>query len=101
MRRIGIRALQALCFGCLGIMLFSTAAFAYIDPATTAYVIQIIAGVFIACGVAVGVFWQKIRLWFQKNKIKTLEKKLEKKASKNAVVISADKEAVKSNTEIM
>ena len=41
---------------------------AYVDPATLTYVVQIIAGVFIAGGVAVGVYWRKIKKLFSKDK---------------------------------
>lgn len=34
---------------------------AYIDPATTSYVIQIVAGIVIACGTGIGILWSKIR----------------------------------------
>lgn len=40
--------------------------FAYIDPATTSLIIQIIAGVVIACGTAVGIFWSRIKRKFKK-----------------------------------
>ena len=43
----------------------------YIDPATTSYVIQIVAGIIIACGAAIGVFWNKITRLFRKNKEKS------------------------------
>ena len=56
--------------------------YAYIDPAATSYIVQIIAGVVIACGVAVGVFWKKIRLFFKNRKMKHLEKSLSRKAEK-------------------
>ena len=39
------------------ILAMPTHAWAYVDPATLTYVVQIIAGVFIAGGVAVGVYW--------------------------------------------
>lgn len=45
--------------------------YAYVDPATLTYVIQIVAGVFIAGGVAVGVYWRKIKKFFQKDKTVT------------------------------
>lgn len=64
-------------------IMLSTTAHAYIDPAATSYVIQIVAGVVIACGVAVGVFWKKIRMFFKNAKMKHLEKSLSKKADKN------------------
>ena len=56
---------------------------AYIDPATSSYVIQIIAGVVIACGAAVGIFWKRIRMFFRNRKIKRLENKLNREAEKN------------------
>lgn len=40
--------------------------FAYIDPATTSLIIQIVAGVVIACGTAVGIFWSRIKRKFKK-----------------------------------
>ena len=67
----------------LTMVMLSTTAHAYIDPAATSYIIQIIAGVVIAFGVTVGVFWKKIRLFFKNLKMKNLEKSLSKKAKKN------------------
>ena len=40
----------------------------YIDPATTSYIIQIAAGVLLALGTVVGIFWNKIKRLFKKNK---------------------------------
>lgn len=40
----------------------------YIDPAMTSYIIQIIAGVVVACGAAVGIFWNKISRFFRNKK---------------------------------
>ena len=34
---------------------------AYVDPATTSYVVQIIAGIVIACGTGIGIFWNRMR----------------------------------------
>lgn len=51
---------------------------AYLDPAATSYIIQVISGVVIACGVAVGIFWKKIRLFFRKIKMKNLQRKIAK-----------------------
>lgn len=42
-------------------LLFSTSASAYIDPSVTTYMIQIIAGVAIAIGAVVTVYWRKAR----------------------------------------
>lgn len=46
----------------------------YIDPATSTYLIQIVAGIIISCGVLLGVFRAKIALFFHKFKIKRMEK---------------------------
>jgi hypothetical protein len=54
----------------------------YVDPATTAMVTQIVAGIVISIGVALGLFWRKILLFFQNAKIKRLQKRIEKQNSK-------------------
>lgn len=43
------------------LFLFSTSASAYIDPSTTTFVIQAVAGVAIAIGAAVVVYWRKAK----------------------------------------
>ena len=40
------------------LFMFSGSALAYIDPASTSYVIQIVAAVFAAGGAAVGIYWK-------------------------------------------
>lgn len=50
----------------------------YIDPSATSYIIQIIAGIVITCGVFVGAFWGKIKAAFQKKKIERMETQLRK-----------------------
>lgn len=62
--------------------LFSFTVYAYIDPATTSYLIQIVAGVFIAAGATIGIFWKRIKRYFREKKIEHLEKSLSKKADK-------------------
>lgn len=47
-------------------VILTQSCFAYIDPATTSLIIQIIAGVVIACGTAVGIFWSRIKRKFKK-----------------------------------
>jgi len=42
-------------------VVFITYAFAYIDPSAMTYLIQIIAGVVIACGAAFGFYWRKLK----------------------------------------
>jgi len=55
----------------------------YIDPATTAMVTQIVAGVVISVGVAVGLFWRKIVLFLQNLSIKRTQKSIEKHAERD------------------
>lgn len=41
--------------------LLTSQAYAYVDPATTSYVIQIIAGIVIACGTGIGIFYNRMK----------------------------------------
>jgi len=63
-------------------MLFTTQALAYIDPATTAMLTQIVAGVFITLGVVFGVFRRKIVMFFKDMSVKRTQRKIEKQAEK-------------------
>lgn len=63
-------------------LLLSSYAFAYLDPATLTYVIQIVAGVVIAGGAAVGIFWKRIRLFFKKKGEKAPEGQGQKSSRK-------------------
>lgn len=46
----------------LGLLLtFSTTAFAYIDPSVMTYSIQIVAGVVVAVGAVIGIYWRKAK----------------------------------------
>lgn len=66
-------------------------AWAYVDPATLTYVIQIVAGLFIAGGVVVGIYWRKIKRLFSKDKTAKTEKKVS--AEERAAAASAAAEA--------
>ena len=61
---------------------FSALATVRTESNVPSYIIQIVSGVFIACGVAVGVFWKKISLFFRKLRMKALEKKLTRQGEK-------------------
>ena len=63
-------------------MFLTTPASAYIDPATTAMLTQIIAGVFITLGVVFGVFRRKIILFFKDKSVNRAKRKIEKQAAK-------------------
>ncbi len=52
---------------------FGGSALAYIDPASTSYVIQIIAAVCAAGGAAIAIYWKKIQIFFRKRKQRKLD----------------------------
>lgn len=51
--------------------MFNLTASMYIDPATTSFIIQIGAGIIIAAGTFIGIFWSKIKRLFKKKKNET------------------------------
>ena len=63
-------------------MLLTTTASAYIDPATTAMLTQIIAGFFITLGVVFGLFRRKIMLFFKNISVNQTKRKIEKQYQK-------------------
>ena len=57
MKKLIVKALFA-----LGLMLtFSTTAFAYLDPSVMTYTIQVVAGVVVAVGAVIGIYWRKAK----------------------------------------
>ena len=74
----GRKVFSLLYFLFFGMLLTMRSAHAYIDPATTSYLLQIIAGVFIAAGATVAVFWRKITFYFKKQKALRARKKKER-----------------------
>lgn len=65
-------------------MYFTITAYAYVDPATTAMITQIVAGIFISAGVAFGVFRRKIILFFKNISVKRMKRKIEKENVKDS-----------------
>lgn len=53
-------------FFVLGTFFFSTTANAYIDPSAMTYIVQVIVGIVIACGAALGFYLKKIKRIFKK-----------------------------------
>lgn len=75
------------------ILAMPTTIWAYVDPATLTYVIQIVAGLFIAGGVAVSIYWRKIKKFFTRDKSAKVEKKVndeERIAMANAAATAAN-----------
>ncbi|MCL1903603.1 MAG: hypothetical protein FWF94_04215 [Oscillospiraceae bacterium] len=77
MKKIGTAARYTY-FMLLASLLFINTASAYIDPTTSALLIQIVAGVFITLGVVFGLLRHKIIMFFKGLKVKSLQKQIEK-----------------------
>lgn len=69
-------------FTCFFIML-GTTSFAYIDPSAVTYVIQAVAGVFIAIGAVFTIYRHKIAKFFRKLKKKRAKKQQNKETKAN------------------
>ncbi len=64
------------------LMIATESCYAYIDPATTSYVVQIAAGIVIACGAAAGILWNKFVRKVKKKKMDNIKEiKMENNAS--------------------
>ena len=48
-------------FFVLGMLMFSTVSSAYLDPSTATFIVQIVAGVAVACGAAFTFYFRKIK----------------------------------------
>jgi len=57
MKKICALLYFVICF----MFMFSTTAFAYIDPSVTTYVVQVVAGVAVALGAVVGIYWRRAK----------------------------------------
>lgn len=58
-------AKYAFVFCCL-LFISAENAYAYIDPGTGSMLIQVIAGIVLACGASIGIFWSRIKRFFSK-----------------------------------
>ena len=57
-----LRKLSGLCFAAFAAMLlFGANGEAYIDPSVMTYIIQAVAGIVIAVGAAVGIYWRRAK----------------------------------------
>lgn len=78
MKKIG-KIFAGVYFGFACMLLFGENGHAYIDPSVMTYVIQAVAGVVIAVGAAVGIYWRRAKkkinekLGIDENKNKEVE----------------------------
>lgn len=66
MRKLKVTAVFSLFFA-LGMVFFSSAANAYIDPSAMTYIVQVIAGIVIAGGAAFAFYFKKMKRKISKN----------------------------------
>lgn len=55
------RIFAVLYFSTCFLLVFSSTAFAYIDPSVTTYAVQVVAGVAVAIGAVVGIYWRRAK----------------------------------------
>lgn len=67
------KLLAFIAFFVLSMLMCMSTALAYIDPSAMTYVIQIVAGVVIAAGAALGFYWRRIKRALSKRKNKDEE----------------------------
>ncbi len=77
-------------YAACALLLLTQSVCAYIDPATASYVIQIIVGVVIACGTVFGIFFNKIKRAFKKNKGEEEVQNIKTENDSEGSVVSAD-----------
>lgn len=53
-------------FFVMAMVMFTVTAFAYIDPSSVTFIVQVVAGIVVAAGAAVGFYWRRITRWFKK-----------------------------------
>lgn len=71
------KLLAFLAFFTLAMLMCMSTALAYIDPSAMTYLIQIIAGVVIAAGAALGFYWRRIKRALSKRKNKEEDEEYE------------------------
>ena len=52
--------------------------FAYIDPSTASQIIMVVSGIVISCAITLGILRTRIVMFFQKQKIARMEKRIRK-----------------------
>lgn len=76
MKKVVCQVLKLTYFSMCFWYLFTLRAHAYVDPSAVTYVIQAVAGVFIALGALLTVFRHKIFAFFKKNTKKAEKKEI-------------------------
>ena len=86
MKKFFARVFFAVCL----MLTFSTTAFAYLDPSVMTYTIQVVAGVIVAVGAVVGIYWRKAKKKVQ-DKL-GIDENAHKEVEEDVVEFSEEKE---------
>ena len=90
MRKLVIKVCEILFFVIGFAILFSINAKAYIDPSVMTYTIQAVAGVSIAIGAAIAMYWRSVRK--KLNKKLGVDENKNKEVEKDEIVFAKKKE---------
>lgn len=87
-----LRKLSTLCFAAFAAMLlFGANGEAYIDPSVMTYIIQAVAGIVIAVGAAVGIYWRRAKRKI--NDSLGIDANRNKEVESDELVVNAEAEA--------
>ena len=90
-----LKKLSGLCFAAFAAMLlFGANGEAYIDPSVMTYIIQAVAGIIIAVGAAVGIYWRRAKKKI--NDSLGIDENRNKEVESDELVVNAEEEADKS-----
>ena len=87
-----LRKLSGFCFAAFAAMLlFGANGEAYIDPSVMTYIIQAVAGIIIAVGAAVGIYWRRAKKKI--NASRGIDENRNKEVESAELVVNAEEEA--------
>ena len=87
-----LKKLGGLCFAAFAAMLlFGANGEAYIDPSVMTYIIQAVAGIIIAVGAAVGIYWRRAKKKI--NDSLGIDENRNKEVESDELIVNAEDEA--------
>ena len=93
-----LKKLTGLCFAAFAAMLlFGANGEAYIDPSVMTYIIQAVAGIIIAVGAAVGIYWRRAKKKI--NDSLGIDENRNKEVESDELVVNAEEEAAEAPAE--
>ena len=78
-------------------LILSTPAYAYLDPSVMTYTVQVVAGIAVAVGAVVGIYWRRAKRKVQEKL--GIDENANKEVEEEIVEFSEDEAAVKADEE--